>query len=96
MGCVAGARRGQRPQYQAKDVRRRRDPRTRSSHPERHVVVLMPTLKADVPMVALILAMLWVLGSISSYTLGGYIHLFLLAAIGMMLPRLIWGRKAAS
>jgi hypothetical protein len=56
----------------------------------------MPTLKADVPMVALILAMLWVLGSISSYTLGGYIHLFLLAAIGMMLPRLIWGRKAAS
>ena len=55
-----------------------------------------PTLKADVPMVALILVTLWVLGSVSSYTLGGFLHLFLLAAIGMMLPRLIRGRKAAS
>ena len=47
------------------------------------------------PMVALILATLWVLGSISSYTLGGYLHFFLLAAICLMLPRLILGRKAA-
>jgi len=54
-----------------------------------------PTLKADAPMVALILTTLWILGSISSYTLGGYLHFFLLAAICLMLPRLIWGRKAA-
>ena len=53
------------------------------------------TLKVDAPMVALILVTLWVLGSISSYTLGGYLHLFLLAAICLMLPRLIRGRKAA-
>ena len=55
-----------------------------------------PTLKADMPMVALIFVTLWVLGSVSSYTMGGFLHIFLLAAIGMMLPRLIWGRKAAS
>ena len=54
-----------------------------------------PTLKADVPMVALILATLWVLGMVSSYTMGGFLHIFLLLAVGMMLPRLIWGRKAA-
>ncbi len=54
---------------------------------------MQPTLKADVPMVALILVTLWVLGLVSSYTLGGFLHLFLLAAIGMMLPRLIWGRR---
>ena len=54
-----------------------------------------PTLRADMPMVALILATLWVLGSISSYTLGGYLHFFLLAAICLMLPRLLLGRKAA-
>jgi hypothetical protein len=57
---------------------------------------MQPVLKADVPMVALILATLWVLGWISSYTLGGFLHLFLLAAICLMLPRLIRGRKAAS
>ena len=55
-----------------------------------------PTLNADMSMVALILATLWVLGLVSSYTMGGFLHLFLLAAIGMMLPRLILGRKAAS
>ena len=56
----------------------------------------MPTLKADVPMVALILATLWVLGMVSSYTMGGFLHIFLLLAVGIMLPRLIRGRKAAS
>jgi Family of unknown function (DUF5670) len=57
---------------------------------------MQPPLKADVPLVALVLATLWLLGSISSYTLGGFLHVFLLAAICLMLPRLILGRKAAS
>jgi Family of unknown function (DUF5670) len=48
-----------------------------------------------IPMVALILVTLWVLGAVSSYTMGGFLHIFLLIAIGMMLPRLILGRKAA-
>ena len=45
--------------------------------------------------VSLILLTAWLLGSISSYTLNGFLHMFLIAAIGVMLPRVIWGRKAA-
>ena len=48
-----------------------------------------------IPMVALILTTLWVLGMVSSHTMGGFLHVFLLAAIAMMLPRVIRGRKAA-
>jgi hypothetical protein len=46
-------------------------------------------------MVALTLTALWVLGAVSSYTMGGFLHVFLLVAIAMMLPRVILGRKAA-
>jgi hypothetical protein len=56
----------------------------------------MPSLQLGLPTVALILMVLWVLGSVSSLTLGGGLHLFLVAAIGLVLPRIIWGRKAAS
>ena len=55
----------------------------------------MPTLQLGVPAMALILTALWVLGSVSSLTLGGGLHLFLVAAVGMMAPRVLWGRKAA-
>ena len=48
-----------------------------------------------IPMVALILTTLWVLGAVSSYTMGGFLHVFLLAAVAMMAPRVIRGRKAA-
>ena len=44
---------------------------------------------------ALILVVLWLLGSISSFTIGGLIHVFLAMGIGMMLPRIILGRKVA-
>jgi Family of unknown function (DUF5670) len=52
-------------------------------------------LRVDMPMAALILVTIWILGSISAYTLGGFLHLFLLAGVVLMLPRLIWGRKSA-
>lgn len=42
---------------------------------------------------ALTLVVLWLLGSISSFTMGGFIHILLFVAIGMMLPRIIVGRK---
>jgi fatty acid desaturase len=35
---------------------------------------------------------LWLLGMISSYTLGGYVHLLLVIAIVVLLIRLIQGR----
>jgi hypothetical protein len=44
---------------------------------------------------AMTLVVLWLLGSISSVTLGGFLHILLVAAIGMMLPRVIHGRKVA-
>jgi hypothetical protein len=47
------------------------------------------------PTLGLILVALWVLGSVSSLTMGGGLHIFLLAGVGIMLPRIIWGRKAA-
>jgi hypothetical protein len=45
-------------------------------------------------MVALILMALWVLGSVSSLTMGGGLHILLVAGVGIMLPRIIRGRKA--
>ncbi|HVU18277.1 MAG TPA: lmo0937 family membrane protein [Candidatus Didemnitutus sp.] len=42
---------------------------------------------------AVILVILWLLGLVSSYTLGGYIHILLVVAIIMILLRLISGRK---
>ena len=41
-----------------------------------------------------ILLVLWLLGLVSSYTLGGFIHLLLLLAIAAVLIRLIQGRRA--
>ena len=40
-----------------------------------------------------ILLVLWLLGMVSSYTLGGYIHLLLVVAVVVMLIRLIQGRS---
>jgi len=36
---------------------------------------------------------LWLLGMISSYTLGGYIHLLLIIAVVVLLVRIIQGRN---
>ena len=54
-----------------------------------------PTFKADLTTVSFIFVAFWAVGLVSSYTLGGFLHLFLLTAIVMMLPRIIWGRKGA-
>jgi len=42
-----------------------------------------------------LLLILWVLGVVSSYTLGGFIHLLLLLAIAAVLIRIIQGRPVA-
>lgn len=39
------------------------------------------------------LVMLWLLGSVSSVTMGGFLHILLVVAIGLMLQRVIYGRK---
>ncbi|MFN8669776.1 MAG: lmo0937 family membrane protein [Gemmatimonadaceae bacterium] len=43
--------------------------------------------------IALILVMLWLLGLVSSYTIGGFIHVLLVIAVVMMLVRVIQGRR---
>lgn len=40
-----------------------------------------------------ILLILWLLGIVSSYTLGGYIHILLVIAVVVLLIRLIQGRR---
>ena len=42
---------------------------------------------------ALILLVAWILGLVSSYTIGGFIHILLVVAIVLVLVRLIQGRK---
>lgn len=41
----------------------------------------------------ILLLVLWLLGMITSYTLGGYIYLLLLIAIVVLLVRIIQGRR---
>ena len=43
--------------------------------------------------VAVILIILWLLGLVSSYTMGGVIHILLVIAIIVVLVRLIQGRR---
>ena len=44
--------------------------------------------------IAVVLLVLWVLGLVSSYTMGGFIHILLVVAIVMVLVNLITGRRA--
>jgi len=43
--------------------------------------------------IAVILVILWLLGFVSSYTMGGFIHILLVIAIVVVLIRIIQGRK---
>jgi len=42
-----------------------------------------------------VLLILWLLGMVSSYTLGGFIHLLLVLALVVLVFQLITGRRAA-
>lgn len=44
--------------------------------------------------VAVILTVLWVLGLVTSYTMGGFIHLLIVLAVVSVLFRVIQGRRA--
>jgi hypothetical protein len=43
--------------------------------------------------IAIILVILWLLGLVTSTTMGGFIHILLVVAVIMVLVRLIQGRK---
>ena len=45
--------------------------------------------------IAVILTVLWLLGMVSSYTMGGFVHLLLLLAVVVVLINIIQGRRLA-
>lgn len=42
---------------------------------------------------AVILIVLWILGLVTSYTMGGFIHILIVVAVVVVLVRLIQGRR---
>jgi hypothetical protein len=45
--------------------------------------------------VAVVFLILWLLGMVSGYTMGAFIHVLLVIAVVMVLVQLITGRRAA-
>ena len=45
--------------------------------------------------IAVVLLVLWALGLVSSVTMGGFVHVLLVAAVVLVLVRLIQGRRIA-
>lgn len=43
--------------------------------------------------IAVILIILWLLGLVSSHTLGGFVHLLLVVAVVVILVRVLQGRR---
>ena len=43
--------------------------------------------------IAVVLLLLWLLGLVTSYTMGGFIHVLLLLALAAVLIRVIQGRR---
>ena len=46
-----------------------------------------------IEIIAIVLLVLWALGLVSSYSMGGFIHILLVVAIVMILLRIIRGRR---
>lgn len=44
--------------------------------------------------IAIILVILWLLGLVSSYTMGGLVHILLVLAVVVVLVRVLQGRRA--
>jgi hypothetical protein len=54
---------------------------------------LIIEVKQTVQTIAVILILMWLLGMVTSYTMGGFIHVLLLLAVISILVRLIQGRR---
>jgi len=46
-------------------------------------------------MIAVALIVLWLLGLVTSYTMGGFVHILLVVALIMIVVNLVSGRRAA-
>ena len=49
--------------------------------------------KTMLTIIAIVLIVLWLLGIVTSYTVGGFIHILLVVAVILILVRLIQGRN---
>lgn len=45
--------------------------------------------------IAVVLIVLWLLGLVTSYTMGGFVHILLVVALIMIVVNLLSGRRAA-
>jgi hypothetical protein len=45
--------------------------------------------------IAVVLIVLWLLGLVTSYTMGGFVHILLVIALIMIVVNLVSGRRAA-
>ncbi len=43
--------------------------------------------------IAAVLVVLWLLGMVSSYTMGGFVHIFLVVALIIIVVQLLQGKK---
>jgi hypothetical protein len=68
-------------------------PATRPAGPRDSVITTLRKESTMLWTIAVVLALLWLLGMVSSYTMGGFIHILLLLAVASVLIRLISGRR---
>ena len=58
-----------------------------------HTSQFNPMVQKMLETIAVVLIVLWLLGLVSSYTMGGFIHLLLVLAVVVIVVRLIQGRR---
>lgn len=76
-----------RPIGPASEIASERSGREQFSRTNHRVAAMLYTI-------AVVLLVLWLLGLVTSYTLGGFIHILVVIAIGVVLLRIIDGRRA--
>jgi Family of unknown function (DUF5670) len=84
------------PRFQRLGISRRRHPPRAWSRPPRDARSWNDKHNLERTMletIAVILVLLWLLGLVSSYTMGGLIHILLVIAVVVILVRLIQGRR---
>ena len=67
-------------------VQRRPMAQSKLNHPQKENYIMLLTI-------AIILLVLWAIGLLTSYTLGGLIHILIAVAIIMFVVRMIQGRR---
>ncbi len=62
----------------------------------KHVAAQQGNSESMLYTIATVLIAIWLLGMVSSYTMGGFVHVLIVAAVVLVLVRLISGRRVAA